>query len=106
VKEIADSSRFSQMFDFKHVRDYEIATSRHLHQEYIFCFEDGQDDEALAAAAADAAGAEKPPAAKRPRGAYFSRLEEAQTLRKRRPRVSRCLPARLPKSRADRALLT
>ncbi|ORY74052.1 RNA polymerase II-associated [Leucosporidium creatinivorum] len=75
-----------EMFDFKHVRDYEIATSRHLHQEYIFCFEDGQDDEALAAAAADAAGAEKPPVAKRPRGAYFSRLDQAQTLRKRRPR--------------------
>lgn len=79
------------MFDFKYVRDYEVATSRHLHQEYIFCFEDGEEEEALAAAAAEQAGVpnpEKPSAAKRPRGAYFTKVAQAQTLRKRRPRVS------------------
>ena len=80
------------MFDFKYVRDYEVATSRHLNQEYIFCFEDGEEEEALADAAAENAGVpnpEKPKAAKRPRGAYFTKVEQAQTLRKRRPRVSR-----------------
>jgi RNA polymerase II-associated factor 1 len=59
------------VFDFKYVRDYEIATTRELYHEYIFCFDDGDGEKA----------------AKRPRGAYYATLNNAQTLRKRRPRV-------------------
>lgn len=64
-----------------------------MHHEFAFVFEDGEEEEALATAAAEAAGVpseDKPKAAKRPRGAYFTKVEQAQTLRKRRPRVSSC----------------
>lgn len=76
----ADGVVEGEEFSFRHVRDYEVATTRPLHNEFVFCFEDGdlpENDE----------DGERPPA-KRPRGAYFTPVGEAQTLRKRRPKVS------------------
>ena len=75
-----------ESFDFKHVRDYEVATSRVLNNEFVFCFEEGDDAPAVGAGVEDEEVDR--PKAKRPRGAYFTPLDQAQTLRKRRPRVS------------------
>lgn len=79
-----DGNIDGELFDFKHVRDYEIATSRVLNNEFVFCFEEGDPPVAP--------GDDEPdrPKAKRPRGAYFTSIDQAQTLRKRRPRVSLC----------------
>lgn len=82
----------AQSFEFKYVRDYEISSSRKLQKEYVLCFDNGlfQTD--------DAPSDERP--AKRAKGAYYATLSEAQTLRKRRPRVRH--PSLLPFSpRAD-----
>ena len=67
-------------YDFAYVRDYEVANTRRLKEEFVLVFEDGPADDA------DVIAEPKP---KRPRAAYYTALGEAQTLRKRRPRVSR-----------------
>lgn len=66
-------------YDFTYVRDYEVANTRQLKEEFVIVFEDGPADDA------DIISEPKP---KRPRAAYYTALGEAQTLRKRRPRVS------------------
>lgn len=59
-----------QTFQFRHVRDYQVASTRGLESEYVFSFDDG---------------AEKG----RARGVFYAPVAGASTLRKRRPRVSR-----------------
>lgn len=69
----------NQRFEFKHVRDYEIATSRILSREYILQFIDNPPPE-------EQEGNEEG-SNKRAKGVYYAPLSTAQTLRKRRPRV-------------------
>lgn len=85
---------FLSKFDFKHVRDYEIATTRALSREYILSFVEGEN-----AATGEMEGESSRPS-KRARGAYYAPISNAQTLRKRRPRV------RFPSTLISRALLT
>lgn len=61
-----------------HVRDYEVATTRKLNKEYMLTF-DAPDD---AAGDLTMIGGKS-----KPKGAYYATLGDAQTLRKRRPRV-------------------
>ncbi|KAK4704626.1 RNA polymerase II-associated factor 1, partial [Phenoliferia sp. Uapishka_3] len=78
-----------EAFDFKYVRDYEVANQRPLKEEFIFCFDEGPElDEKKEE---EGVGVDSRPA-KRPRGAYYARLGMAQTLRKRRPQVPRVSP--------------
>ncbi|KAI5477001.1 Paf1 family protein [Pseudohyphozyma bogoriensis] len=58
-----------EAFDFKWIRDYEVANRRALGQEFIFTFAEDGD-------------VERP--GKRAKGVYFAALQDAQTLRKRR----------------------
>ncbi|KDE05606.1 hypothetical protein MVLG_03978 [Microbotryum lychnidis-dioicae p1A1 Lamole] len=80
-------------FEFVHVRDYEITTTRNLVGEYVFVVHDGlgkepdQGGETVTSTGekeeeVGSAGGGK----KRARGAYFTPVKMAQTLRKRRPR--------------------
>lgn len=59
------------------MRDYEVANTRPLPEEFVFVFDNGPP-----------ASESEPDARKlkRPRGAYFAPLGLAQTLRKRRPK--------------------
>lgn len=62
----------AQSYEFRFIRDYEIASTRPLKSEYVFTFEDAPEGGLL----------------KRARGAYYAEVAAASLLRKRRPRVS------------------
>ncbi|KAK4046077.1 hypothetical protein OIV83_006382 [Microbotryomycetes sp. JL201] len=63
-------------FNFKWARDYELATARQLHNEFVFSVEEGEEEEVQ----------QLEGARKRKRGVYYAPIGEAQQLRKRRPR--------------------
>ncbi|KAK4051959.1 hypothetical protein OIO90_004489 [Microbotryomycetes sp. JL221] len=81
----SDSIVQGEMFQFKWARDYELATSRKLGREFVFCVEDG--DDTVSPEEEDQNLRENGLTShKRRKGVYFSPLQDAQTLRKRRPR--------------------
>lgn len=71
-----------QNFEFQWVRDYELTGLRQLTQEFVFSFDAGED-------ATDGEARVKPlSTAFRPKGVYYTPIETAKQLRKRRPNVS------------------
>lgn len=70
-----------QTFDFRWVRDYELASSRPLTQEFIVAFDAGAD-------ATEGEQRARPRTTQgRGKGAYYAPLQSTMQLRKRRPRV-------------------
>lgn len=68
------------------MRDYEIAGMRQLTQEFIFSFDAGDE-------ATEGEARVKPiTTASRPKGAYYTPIDTAKQLRKRRLRVSAPAP--------------
>lgn len=79
--------RSTQTFDFRWVRDYEIASTRPLNQEFIVSFDAGDE------ATEGERKARPATVGGRRKGAYYAPLGGAIQLRKRRPKVSRfCAP--------------
>ena len=73
-------------YEFKYVRDYEVANTRYLRNEYIFSVDDGNVPDELANAFND--GHSERAHNARPPGAYYVPVNLFQALRKRRPRAS------------------
>ncbi|SCV70459.1 BQ2448_1853 [Microbotryum intermedium] len=79
-------------YEFAHVRDYVITTTRRLVGEYVFVVHDGLGKEPNQGGETVTSTGDKqeqeggPGGKKRARGAYFTPVKMAQTLRKRRPR--------------------
>ncbi|BGP56466.1 hypothetical protein JCM8202v2_004086 [Rhodotorula sphaerocarpa] len=75
----ADESAEGENFEFQWVRDYELTGLRQLTQEFVFSFDAGED-------ATDGEARVKPlSTAFRPKGVYYTPIETAKQLRKRRP---------------------
>ncbi|GAA5987564.1 hypothetical protein JCM10908_002010 [Rhodotorula pacifica] len=87
----AEETAEDEAFEFRWVRDYEIAGMRQLTQEFIFSFDAGAE-------ATEGEAKVKPiTTASRKKGAYYTPLDTAKQLRKRRLRRGedpRVLPAR------------
>jgi hypothetical protein len=81
--------QYSQAFEFRWVRDYEIAGMRQLTQEFVFSFDAGEE------ATAGEAKVKPITTAGRQRGAYYTPIDTAKQLRKRRLRVSQRVKAPL-----------
>ncbi|GAA5904762.1 hypothetical protein JCM8208_001347 [Rhodotorula glutinis] len=69
-----------EAFDFRWIRDYEIASTRPLHQEFILSFDAGED------ATEGERKARPTTVGGRRKGAYYAQLGGAIQLRKRRPK--------------------
>ncbi|KAM0786403.1 hypothetical protein ACM66B_001869 [Microbotryomycetes sp. NB124-2] len=69
-----------QTFNFKWARDYELATSRTLNNEFVFSVEGGSEEND------DVEQGQHAGTKRRRRGVYYAPVKEAQQFRKRRPR--------------------
>ncbi|GAA5870783.1 hypothetical protein JCM8547_001707 [Rhodosporidiobolus lusitaniae] len=79
----AEDTAEGESIEYRWVRDYQIASSRPLHQEYIFTFDNGDDDDDETATPAEKAA--RPATTKgRKKGAYYVPLANLTQLRKRR----------------------
>jgi len=78
----------AQAFDFRWIRDYEIASTRSLTQEFVLSFDAGED------ATEGERKARPATVGGRRKGAYYAPLGGAIQLRKRRPKVRRLGPLR------------
>ncbi|GAA5966641.1 hypothetical protein JCM8115_000234 [Rhodotorula mucilaginosa] len=86
----AEETLEDEAFEFRWVRDYEIAGMRQLTQEFVFSFDAGEE------ATAGEAKVKPITTAGRQRGAYYTPIDTAKQLRKRRLRRGedpRVLPA-------------